>query len=140
MSDRYNAGLDFLFMMALGEPTPFRWMLLRDGYEFDPNHAVIDELNPTINEVSASGYTRLTLTGGGRSVNTSLDRIDYYADWPEWEPMATGQIMSSAVLYAHNSDDTDSVPIVYYPFEPVDTAIITPFMLRFLHNLIAHTS
>jgi hypothetical protein len=137
MSDKYKAGLDLL---AHIETADYEWALVKLGFPFNADHATVTDLELDLHEITRVGYARVALAGGTRTVNTSLNRIDYRSDWPVWTtPMESGETLGGAILYMKKTDDSDSIPVAYYPFEPIDSAVIAPFMLRFIDHLIGHT-
>lgn len=138
MSDKYKVGLDLLALIETD--VTFSWLLVKDGFTFNADHATLTDLELEIHEVDRVGYERLPLAGGTRTVNTSLDRIDYRCDWPLWQPMGSGQVLTGAVLYLAGVNDTASRPVAHYPFEPIDSGIISPFILRFIDNLIGSST
>lgn len=138
MSDKYKVGLDQLAFIETD--AEFHWALVKTGFVFNADHAVVDDLDLATREVAGAGYERVALTGGTRTVNTSLNRIDYRADWPQWPPLTGGQTMAGAILIRTLTDDLDSVPVAHYPFEPIDAGVIAPFLLRFIDQLIGFTT
>lgn len=139
MSDKYKAGYDLLAHIETGGT--YEWILVKSGFEFNADHAVVSDIEPENWEVTRTGYERKSLIAGTRTVNTSLNRIDYRCDWPVWTtPMQAGEILRGAVLAMTHTDDSDSIPVAYYQFEPIDSAVIAPFMLRFVDHLIGHTT
>lgn len=134
----FNAGLDQLKDIATGD---FRWMLLRgNGYTFNKDHAIVSALAPGTNEVTASGYSRQTLTGGARTVDATNDRITYVADDPSFGTIAAGQTVTAVVLYRHITMDTDSIPVAYYAITGTATNALTPFVVTFTSHVIATAS
>lgn len=139
MSDKYKAGYDLLAHIETGGT--YEWILVKSGFLFNADHATVADTDPAIHEVTRSGYERKALAGGTRTVNTSLNRIDYRADWPVWtSPMGGGETLTGALLVMTHTDDTDSIPVAHYPFEPIDSAAIAPFMLRFVDHLIGFST
>lgn len=139
MSDKYKAGLDLLAHIETADA--YEWLLVKNGFAFNADHATVAETEPDIYEITRTGYERKTLVGGSRTVNTSLNRIDYRSEWPVWTtPMESGEILAGALLVYKKTDDTDSVPVAFYQFEPIDSAVIAPFMLRFIDHLIGFTT
>lgn len=139
MSDKYKAGYDLLAHIETGGT--YEWILVKEGFVFNADHAVVNDLELDVHEVTRAGYERKELVGGSRTVNTSLNRIDYRADWPVWTaPMGAGETLTGAVLVKTVTDDSDSVPVAHYPIEPIDSAVIAPFMLRFVDHLIGFTT
>lgn len=138
MSDKYKVGLDQLAFLETD--AVFHWALVKMGFPFNADHAVVDDLEFDLWEISGAGYQRVLLEGGARTVNTSLNRIDYRSDWPQWAPLTGGQTLAGAVLIRTHTDDTDSIPIAHYPFEPIDAGVIAPFLLRFIDQLIGFTT
>lgn len=132
----YNKGLDLLRDIATAD---FRWALLKGtGYTFNRDHDFMDDLVPASNEVSASGYARVAISGEARAVNNTSDRINYTADDPDFGTLATGQNATALVLYLHVTNDADSVPVLHLPFTSTDTNAIDPFTVLFTGGVIAY--
>lgn len=132
----YNTGLDALATIASAD---LRWLLLAGtGYTFDRDHAVVADLTPGTNELSVAGYTRETLTGGTRTVNDTLERIEYTADNPDFGSLTTGQTITACVLYLHVTNDADSPLVAYYEVTPLDAAVIDPYVVYFTAGLLAY--
>lgn len=131
----YNNGLDALVDIASAD---LRWLLLKgSGYTFSPDHDTVANLTPGSNEVTASGYARVALSGGTRTVDDSTDRVNYTADNPDFGTLAAGQTITAAVLYRHVTNDSDSVPVAYYALSPIDSGVIDPYVVHFTDGLLA---
>jgi hypothetical protein len=134
----YNAGRDLLPSIATLD---LRCLLLQDtGYVFDPTHVFVAALTPGTNEVTAAvGYTRITVTGGTRTVDQVLNRTVYSADDPNFGSLTTGQDVVAVVFYAHVTNDADSVVISHKVISPaIDTASIDPFAPSLPDGVIAY--
>lgn len=66
----------------------------------------------TLDECDSAGYARRTLTNCAVTRDDANRRSELDADDPTWSaiPAATRQI-AGAIVYAHVTDDTDSIPI-----------------------------
>lgn len=115
-----------------------KWLLLQDdGYVVDTDHDFVANLTPASNEVDVSGYTRLTLTTGARTVNDTLNRVEYTADNPNWGTLSAGNQVTGLVLFEQVTNDADSPLIGYWPLTAVGSSDIVPFVVFFTDHLIA---
>lgn len=115
-----------------------RWMLLKDdGYVPDPDHDFVAQLNPASNEVDVASYERLSLTSGTRTVNDTLNRIEYKADNPNWGTLEFGNSVTGCVLYEQVTNDADSILYGYWRLTEVGTADIIPFVVFFTDKIVA---
>lgn len=119
----------------------FRWLLLKgSGYVANPDHDFVSELTPASNEVTVDPYVRLTVASGSRTVNDTLNRIEYRADNPNWGTLDAGEQVTGLVMYEHVTTDADSPLIGYWPVTAVNTADIDPFVVFFTDGLVASLS
>lgn len=131
----YTRSRDRLGAIATAD---MRWMLLKgDGYTPDADHDFVAQLTPASNEVDVASYERLTLTNGTRTVNDTLNRIEYKADNPNWGTLESGNSVTGCVLYEHVTNDSDSPLFGYWPLTEVGSADITPFVVFFTDLIIA---
>lgn len=131
----YNNGLDVLARIATAD---LRWLLLQgSGYVFNADHDTLTNLSLGSNEVSVSGYARVAMSGEARTVVDASDRIDYTADNPDFGTLASGQVITAAVLYEHITNDAASVPAIHYTVTPVDSGTIDPYIVHFADSRLA---
>lgn len=97
----YNGGLDLLAAWETGSYL----FLLVNGYSPNRDHRFITDLVPATNEISATGYTRVTATGTVRTVNDVTDRITYDADDPDFG-VFTATVTGMVLAHDTGSDAT----------------------------------
>lgn len=133
----YNGGLDLLAGIATAD---LRWLLLKGiGYSFERDHDHVAELAPATNELTVSGYARLALAGGTRTVDDSADRIVYAADDPSFGTLGAGENASALVLFVHGTTDAASPLVAHFAFAPIDTGALDPFVVNLGGGIIAYT-
>lgn len=126
----FTSGLDLLG----GDPTSWETdtymglLLQGSGYVFDPTHTVVSNLAPGSNEASAAGYARDTITTPARVDSPSPAGIFYTADNLDFGSMATGETLTSMVLYRFVTVDADSPLIAQFTFNGIDSAALSPFI------------
>lgn len=132
----YTRSRDRLSAIATAD---FRWLLVKGtGYVADPDHDFVADLTPASNEVNVSGYSRLALTNGTRTVNDTQNRIDYRTDNPNWGTLAAGNQVTGLILYEHVTNDADSPLVGYWPLTAVGSSDIVPFVVFFTDHLLAY--
>lgn len=101
----HTAGRDRVIATA-----DIRAMLLNDD-SFTP---AVDDDHPndlTAHELAGSGYGRETLAGVTRTVNTTLDRIEYGWDAPDFGTIVAGETALWLSLFEWVTSNSDSLLI-----------------------------
>lgn len=122
----YNRGLDQLNDFTSGT---YKWLLLKStGYTVDRDHDFVSDLTPASNEISASGYARVTASTKTRTIDDTNDRISYDCDDPAFGSIAAGQTYGAAVLFKFVTNDSDSILIAYFTLTATatDGSPVTP--------------
>lgn len=133
----YNKGLDALANIATAG---FSWLLLQGtGYVFNRGDDFVVDLDPASNEVTVAGYGRLLFAGGTRTVNDTLNRVEYRATNPDFGSLDPGESVTALVLVQNVTDDDDSILVGYYNFASIDSGDMTPFVIEFTDNMLAYT-
>lgn len=95
-----------------------KWLLLRDtgSYTFDPDHDVVDDILSGGGgvEISVASYARQAMTGKSVTVDDTNDRTKFDGNNVSFGDLETGQTVEAAVCYEEITNDTDSVPLIYF--------------------------
>lgn len=121
----YNRGLDQLNDFTSGT---YKWALLKSGYTVNRDHDFVADLTPGSNEISGSGYARVTASGKTRTIDDTNDRISYDCDDPAFGSIVAGETYVAAVLFKQVTNDADSILIAYFPLASTatDGSPVTP--------------
>lgn len=99
---------------AAWETTPAQWLITT-------SHSMVDVTVQTwvsdiaAEEVTVPGYARQAVTGQTRTVDTTLNRITYDCDDPDFGTLASGDpYLSLLVLAYQGTDDSDSLLLASY--------------------------
>lgn len=106
----FNQGKKWLAENDVGS-ADLRLMLIDDAASWTPDVNVdkfVDDIAG--DELATANYTRKTLTSVQVSVNTADNRVEITADDVTWTALGTisGPTIGAVVLYAKETDDTDS--------------------------------
>lgn len=105
----YDYGLDEWRTWTTGT---FEWMGLQDTYTPSRTHHYVSDVNT--HEIGVSGYARDTVTTPARTVNTTLHRITYDCDDPNFGSPVAGETVGYVVLYQLVTNDSDSILLALY--------------------------
>lgn len=86
-----------------------RVLLLDDSaaYTFDPdNHDFVDDVLAAGNEMSGTGYTRLTLANQNTSTDDTDDEGVFDGDDSQWSGLDAGSIQAIVIYRQTGGDDT----------------------------------
>lgn len=132
--DFYNQGLDLLSTWVSGD---FRWLLLTGGSFNEDDNFVADVLGGF--EVSVLGYNRVAVDTPTRTVNDTLDRIEYGSDNVDFGTLAAGEDVTAAVLFLHVTNDADSIPVGWQSLTATATDAYDPWVLYLAGGIVAYT-
>lgn len=114
----YNRGLDELTAFTT---STYKFLLLKgSGYTFNKDDDFVSTLTPASNEVTVSGYARVTAASKTRTIDDTNDRITYDCADPAFGTMVAGETVSTMILFRFVTNDADSILIGYYDL--TDTA------------------
>lgn len=102
--DWVSADVRLLLLDAAGTYTP------------DPDDEFVADLDPGTNELDADNYVRKALSGKAVNLNTTDDRAEWVCDnviFSDLGPSVSGPTIQAAVLYVHDTDDSDSWLVAY---------------------------
>lgn len=98
--------------------TVVKVLLLRDtgAYTFNPDHDVVNDILVGGGgvEISVASYSRQTVTSKTKSLSDVTDQLAYLHDNVAFGVLESGQTVEAVVWYEEVTDDTDSIPLLYY--------------------------
>jgi hypothetical protein len=111
----YTSGLELLANDALDWGSGDIRAILIDNagsYTFSAAHETVDELGA--NELSGTGYSRVSLAGKSVNTDAANDRVDFLANAITYTDLDAGE-PQAIVIYMHVSgDDTENILISYH--------------------------
>lgn len=125
---------DGLYNRGLDEPGGGQWasgtwkfMLTKAGYTFNKDHDFVSDLS---NEVTGSGYARVTAGSKTRTIDDTNDRITYDCADPAFGSIVTGETVTAMELFRFVTNDADSILFGYYdlPDTATNGSAFTPVL------------
>lgn len=104
-------------------------LLVGTTYSVDASHRFVADIAPASNEVSGTGYSRLTVTGAVATEDDINNRAVLDFDDPVWSALDVGSV-GGAWLYQYVTSDLDSPLRQFTPFSPARTSNGGEFRLR----------
>lgn len=107
-----NGGIDF-------DSHDIRVALLMTNTTADTQNDAIDTINDftTLDEFDGSGYVRKALANETVTKDDTNDRAAFSADNVTWTTLGAGtRSVAGALIYKHNTNDTDSIPLAWIEF------------------------
>ena len=108
-----NGGLD---LDAAG--TVIKVLLLRDtsAYTFDPDHDTLNDILVTNGgvEISVASYARQTVAGKSVTADDVNNRGIFDCNNIAFGTLESGQTVESIIFYLEVTDDSDSIPLIYF--------------------------
>lgn len=112
----YDIGLD---EWRDWEDETFKVLLIQDSYTVDRNHEFVDDVSSE--ELSVSGYARITITSPTRTLSHSLHRYIYDCDDLDFGALAGTQTIAGAIVYKEITNDADSILMAFIELSPFVT-------------------
>lgn len=103
-SNRWKADM---LKTLLGGAT-IKALLVTSGYAFDPDHSIVDDVVPASNEMTGTGYSRLTLSGLAVTQDDANDRATFTFDDLVWSSASFDDDVAGCWLFEFVTDDSDS--------------------------------
>jgi hypothetical protein len=105
----YDYGLDEWREWDSGTYT---WLALKSTYTPSRTHHFIADV--VADEVTVAGYSRSPVSAPTRTVDTTLHRITYNCDDPNFGEPVAGETVGYVALAREVTDDADSVMLALY--------------------------
>lgn len=106
----------------------FKALLLKgSGYTPNKDHDYVADITPASNEVTASGYARVTLGSKTEAIDDTNDKIVYSCANPNFGTLAAGQSVTGMIVYREVTNDADSILVACFTFTAVGSSQVAPF-------------
>lgn len=137
----YNRGHADCFRGAKALDTAsYRMLLVRSTstYTPDKDHDFLSDLfSGGLVEISVASYSRKTISGITITADDAGDAVRVTFSDVDFGSLESGQTVKAIVIYRHETDDNDSVPLVYLD---TDTAGLLPRALGDAPFIVASPS
>jgi uncharacterized protein (DUF433 family) len=120
----YNAGLDYpdATEWLSDAAADIRVLLLKSSGPptFDATHATVADVLAHANnaECDDGSYARVTVADTGRNINAATRESQLRFDAAVDFGSLTGETVGAALVYAHDTDDDSSIPLVLVIYDP----------------------
>lgn len=132
----YTHGIPLLMQI---ETSDVRALLIQTAaLVFDPDDIYVSELAPATYECDQPGYARETVTGAALTYDYVGNRVNLAIDSLNFGSINAGQLVDAVALYVHVTNDSDSLLIAHYMFDPLDTGDIDPFTVNMSGGILAY--